>query len=557
MTAEDEILSLLDPAVRLRIEVNKERYATLLALLGAWKEGVEQHLSAMEERVVVRLAKELFPEGDWRFPAQVLIEPLDLLNREVHNEMEFKDRGAGASWCPCGAGFTRPTRVQNWRIEARNLREYALVCDIHVENGKPGDRLLQLPSGHETYDEQAQLACVQGSESLVAALSRSAWAIQYPGSSPEPIAVSRYEGYLELEKAIGAASRRQKQLEAWLPPFHPYSRKFLKFQMLPPEMEAPPADWTWIGETQNQPRLIALIDSACADALRKSETEERAPLVLNAIPVAQLKIQSELLSANPLRVGDSDKIPFVFTGVKHCFAATASQTQYTAEGPQTFFNPVYLNIKQSDDPRGTALGHTDVTVYGDKPASDMNYRVQVYYECLGEDVKAPTILNRPQGQRFSVILPPFGGMNAPIEQYSDAGAKRYWYRTMLRSPMLTEGDIIELLTQIPACRDNLHLEDESVSVKLEVENRTAVERSHWENYLWPAVVSQKSLLETRADYLSKSKVSVLPLMTIVLHPRHAQLPEFLWKDLEGYVASVLSQYFMVGWYRVEGQIVEW
>ena len=142
-----------------------------------------------------------------------------------------------------------------------------------------------------------------------------------------------------------------------------------------------------------------------------------------------------------------------------------------------------FQIQKSDDPRGSALGHTDVTVYGDKPASDMNYRVQIYYECFGEDAKTPVMLNRPQGQRFNVLLPPFGGMNAPIDRYSDAGAKRFWYRTMLRSPMLTQGDIIELLSEIPACLENLNLEDESVSVKLEVENRPSVERSHWENYL--------------------------------------------------------------------------
>ena len=68
MSARDDLLSYLEPAIRQQILADSERYAPMLALFAAWKEEVEGHAREMETNVIARLAQELFPAGAWRFP---------------------------------------------------------------------------------------------------------------------------------------------------------------------------------------------------------------------------------------------------------------------------------------------------------------------------------------------------------------------------------------------------------------------------------------------------------------------------------------------------------
>ena len=156
-------------------------------------------------------------------------------------------------------------------------------------------------------------------------------------------------------------------------------------------------------------------------------------------------------------------------------------------------------------------------------------------------------------------FPALGAKNAPVTGYGDAGARHAWYHTYLRAPQPTVSDIIEILTQIPSCREHLVLSEKGANkqanqgmIQLDIENRPRAERSAWENYLWPTLVSEETLLEMRASFLSASQVAIMPRMRLHFEKRKSELPTFLWREMERYAASVLSQYFMIGWYRLEG-----
>ena len=549
MAAEDELLKLLDPAIRQRIESDYERFAPLLALLGAWQEEVEGHVAQTEQNTVLRLMGELFPKGHWKFPYQTLIVPEDLARREIGEEMLFTDRASQTPWTACGPGGTLPTRLQDWRIERQGWEQYALVCDIHLESRQPDARLLTPPLPPEDLSGQAQLAFVSGPEAIVAELAGAAWAIQYPGEAFQPVGVTRYQGYLDFEQGLGASRGKQRQLEAWLPPFYPYSRKFLRFYVPAPPSETPPDAWDWLGKGSATLRMAALIGEETANYL--DQRKDAPPLILNAIPVAQMKAVSEPLIENPDRVGDSFQVPFM--GYKGCFAATAREIRATTEGFKVSYHAARLLATPSEDARGM-VGTQDLLVQCDRPASAASeMRVRIYHECYGGQAAAPQILTRPNGTRFLAPFPVVGSMDSSIVGYDDAGARHSWYHSLLRAPQLTEGDVLEILAQIPDCAKYLELDPDYFSMQLDIENAPQIERTRWDNYLWPCRVSETALLEQRATYLTPSRIPIIPLMRLVFNPGRESLPEFLQEDLVRYAASVISQYFMIGWYRVAGK----
>ena len=552
MAAEDKLLKLLDPAIRQRIEGDYDRFAPLLALLGAWQEEVEGHVALTEQNTVMRLMGELFPKGHWKFPYQTLIVPEDLARREIGEELLFTDRASQTPWTACGPGGTLPTRLQAWRVERQGWDQYALVCDIHLESRQPDARLLTPPRPPEDLSGQTQLAFVCGPEHIVSELAHAAWAVQHPGNSFETIGVTRYQGYLDFEQGLGAARGKQRQLEAWLPPFYPYSRKFLRFYVPAPDADTPANAWDWLGKGGATIRLAALVSEAAADYFdRRKDTP---PLILNAIPVAQMKAASEPLIENPDRVGDSFQIPFM--GYKGCFAATAREIRATTEGFKVSYHPARLLVTPSEDARGLA-GTQNLSVQCDRPASAASeLRVRIYHECYGEQAAPPRTLTRPNGTRFSAPFPVVGSLDSSIVGYDDPGARHSWYHSLLRAPQLTQGDVLEILAQIPDCAKYLDLDPDYFSIQLDIENKPQIERTSWDNYLWPCRVSETSLLEQQATYLTSSRVAILPVMRLIFSQGRESLPEFLQEDLVRYAASVISQYFMIGWYRVVGKRAE-
>ncbi|MCS6862375.1 MAG: hypothetical protein NZT92_18890, partial [Abditibacteriales bacterium] len=96
----------------------------------------------------------------------------------------------------------------------------------------------------------------------------------------------------------------------------------------------------------------------------------------------------------------------------------------------------------------------------------------------------------------------------------------------------------------------------NASVQLDVVNQPWEERTPWDTYLWPTLISEASLLELRASYLTKSRVPIIPVMRLSLPQSRSVAHRFLLDDIARYAASVLSQFFMIGWYRIEAQVLE-
>ncbi len=546
MPAEDDILAHLDPAVRQRIEADRSRFEPFLGLLSAWKAAVDEHLSRVEHNVSGRLAEEFFPQGDWRFPAQTIAVPDDLRDREVSSEMPFTDPLTGSTWTPCGPGWTLPSEIARWTLERGPQDQYALLCDVRYEDPSPDSPPITA--------ERGQIAFVHGSEVLVAALADAEWAVQYPEGPLQPIAADRYQGYLAFEQEMGVAEGVQRHLEAWLPPCHPYSRKFLHLHPRSTSPEQPEAgQWQWLDEVapfeppQDEPtlRLAAMVNEATADALESRADE--SPLILNAIPLGQMSVLLQPIVDTLHAVGDAYKVTFSRCSNFFAAAARAGGVVHQAR---------FVRTPVRDPRRASRAGQEawSVDVTCDQTATE----VKVYHQCLGEESNPgrdrPERLTRPMGQRFSVPLPALGAMNVMSAAEGAVGARRHWYHNLLRPRLLTEGDVRQILADLPVCRDYFDLEQ--TAIQLDVLSEPWVQRTPWDTYLWPSIVSEQSLLELRTSYLTATRVPIVPVLRLHLQPRRHDVAAFLLEDLARYAASFLSRYFMVGWYRIEGRVVE-
>src|SRR5205814_404755 len=141
---------------------------------------------------------------------------------------------------------------------------------------------------------------------------------------------------------------------------------------------------------------------------------QQAPLILNAIPVAQMRTMGEYPQENLDRVGDSDKVPFM--GIKGCFAASLKEYSPTDTGVKASYYPVRLITSAGEDPRSRPET-TDVAVLFERPnRGPADSRVRIYYDCYGENTRVPAALSRP-GYRYGIPFPLLGALDAPIVGY--------------------------------------------------------------------------------------------------------------------------------------------
>jgi len=538
MDGIEEILKQMDPSVRQKV-VSDEKYAPFLWMLAAWRAAIAEHTEAVEYRTLTRLMEQFFPLGEWRFPAQTIIIPQVPGNREITMEISFQDPLRGVSWIPCGHGWTLPSQLVDWRIERAPDGCPALVLFIEYETQEPESLLT----------ERGQLAFVAGDETLVSSLAQSRWAIRYPGQSFKPISVERYTGYLEFEHEMRVARLSQRHLEFWLPPFYPYSRKFLRFyHSASPEVS--PMEWEWLGTDQNTIQLVALIDEDTTSYIE--DAGNLPPVVLNAIPVIQTQmLYQPVVTPLPI-VGDAYKVSFA--GLANFFAAIA-QAGDVPHRANIIRTPAEIPVHTS---RASQVLY-DVHVTCDQSAAG----VKVYYNCLGEEVShdhGSIGFLRGQrghgirGENFPTLLPAVGGMNLLLSKPDDNGARLYWYHSLLRPTLLTEADIKELLSHLPICQSWFHIDQTMIQLDVAINHRQV--RTHWDTYLYPSLIADSSTLEMRTDYFALSRAAIVPLMRLWLHPRDRDVPHFLLREAARYAASVLSLYFMIGWYQIQGCVVE-
>ena len=357
----------------------------------------------------------------------------------------------------------------------------------------------------------------------------------------------------------------QRQLAAWLPPFYPYSRKFLSLQSRTKGQKPPvyaSQDWNWIGGEAKTVRIAVRIDESLEREInRHVRTLNRGLselLILNAVPVIQTRQFRMTLQSS--EVGDLYKA--TQRGIKGCFGATAheeireqDETGQLIAG--TRYHPCEIRQEPTDVP-GVEAGTCNLIVTGNRPETPEHlYQARIYYGSYGEEIARPAILNRRQ-ESFETPLPPVGGLNLSCRTYEGEGARGFWYHSLLRASQLTAGDVQQTLMEIPVLKKYFDLP--SLQLRLEKEPWRDAKReiTPWENALWPSLVTGEATLEMRANYFSASRIALIPVMCLTLTPRPQllgdEVPDFLLQDLACYAASVISRYFMVGWYRIEGKV---
>ncbi|GBC92652.1 hypothetical protein HRbin15_01128 [bacterium HR15] len=531
---EKEILDQMDPTVRQRVESEISKYAPFLGMLAAWKTAIAEQIAEAEQRTLLRFMEQFFPSGEWHFPAQTIAVPQEPRYREITMGTTFTDPFTGTFWTPCGYGWTLPLELVEWTLTRSTEGQVALVLILRCESRESDIATL--------FSENGLLAFVWGDEPLVALLANARWAIQYPGRSFEVVKVERYTGYLEFEREMGVARLSQWHLAAWLPPFHPYSRKFLRFyQPSPSSSITDSAEWEWLGISDEFIRLAALIDQTLAD--RVASNSVQPPLVINAIPVAQMGVLHHPVVATLHAVGDAYKVSFA--GITNFFAAIARTGDVIHR--VRFVRTHATTFEGTSSPESCPY---DVDIICDQTVSE----IKVYYACLGENPVPgrlhPEYLIRPGGQRFRTPLPAVGGMSLLMSQPDNNAARYYWYHTIFRPTLLTEGDIKEILSHLSSCR--LWFDIDQTAIQLDVAAAPWEERTVWETYLYPSLIGDTILLEMRAGYLARSRCAIMPKMRLVFYPRRMDVPRFLLEDATRYAASIIAQYFMIGWYQVEG-----
>jgi hypothetical protein len=544
LPTEEEILAHLHPDVQQRIRQNWSEFGPFVALLSAWSTVLDEHLVQVERHVVERLSERFLPEGNWHFPAQTLAIPESLRPRDISPvESPFSDEVARFPWTPCGTGWTLPSRVVRWEVLRGPNDQAAVVFHVQHQSSDQDAALLTA--------ERGQLAFVAGTEGLVGALAEVPWAIQYPQRPWEPAVAERYRGYLELEEELYVARPSQAHLEAWLPPCHPYSRKFLHLRPRPAAEESLVQPWNWVAQARpfNTPeddanvRLAALIDRPLREALEAYQGP--GPLLLNAVPVAQMGVRGEPIVTTMQSVGETIKV--TFSGLPSFFAATAR----LGSQPQ----PASFMREQPHDPRAViaARGESrmhDITV----SCSRQSTEVRAYCECHGAQPSrqppGPPSLLLALRDRFLTPFPALGGVDREMAAGANGASRYYWYHTLLRPRLLTEGDVRESLALLPIWD---HLDRGQITLQLDVHNTPLVSRGAWDSYLWPSLV-QETTLDGRVAEITACRVPIIPVLRLLLTGKASSCPDFLLDDLARYAGSVLSGFFLAGWYRIEGSV---
>jgi hypothetical protein len=542
-TVED-ILEHLHPDIQRRVRQNWTEFEPFVGLLSAWTTVLDQHLMQVEKHVVERLNEGFLPGGSWRFPAQTLAIPETLRLRDIAPaESPFTDEVARVPWTACGPGWTLPSGIVRWETITGPSGQAAAIFHINYQASDQEAPLIT--------PQRGQLAFVAGTERLVAALADASWAVQHPGRPWQPAVAERYRGYLEFEEELFVARPAQPHLEAWLPPCHPYSRKFLHVRADASAAETRAPDWDWVAQASPFPaadgdvnvRLAVLLDRRLKGALDAHTGP--GPLILNGVPVAQMGLRAETLVTTLHNVGDTTSM--VFPGLASFFVATARQGRQ----PQ----PAKFSRETTRDPRAAILASEearldDVTVSCGRGCTE----VRAYCDCHGAQPSrqppGPPSLLLALRDRFQTPFPALGGVDRQVSAGSEGASRYYWYHTLLRPRLLTEGDVRENLASLPLWD---YFDRGQLSIQLDVHNSPPISSGPWESFLWPSLV-QEATLDGRAAELTASRVPIIPVLRLLLTQKSSECPAFLLDDLARYSASVLSGFFIAGWYRVEGSV---
>lgn len=529
-----DVLAHLPREMRRRVLADYEtHYAPFLSLLAGWKGAVQEHYLQSEAASVARLEEQFFPLGSWHFPAQALAVPQRPVPRTV--EIGFGAAltdSANNPWIVGGDGWLQPTSLRNFSVQWP--RPDCLVSlDIDFLATGPVEPIL----------EQGQLAFVAAPEEALDALENGAWWVWTPGGTARPLSVTRYHGFLRFERDMQTARLSQRQLDLWLPPFYPYSRKIVCLRLGGSRMPPPPEVERVGQDPQSGFRCVGLLS---APAARPAAALRAMTMSLNAMPTVQTALSGTLLYPPFPRVGQDHALRL--PGVPRLFAASVRQDGHPA--------PSSLIRLPSPDP---LAAEPDVQVQFPQSGAGAT-EVKLYYGSLGaeaaETLDLPATLEKAP-LRFLVPFPLVGGVSVGNAATRPDWTRTAWYQSVLRPPLLSEGDLVEIIRQR---QGSLGLGSAGEMLRFRSAARRIVHDpnfggAHWRSYLWPSLLARAEAFGAGGELPAPDSMPLIQSLILTFErTAGASIPDFLVSDMAHYLASVLSQYFVLSTFQIEGRL---
>ena len=533
-----DILARMPREMRHRVAADYEtHYAPFLAMLAGWKSAVQDHYLQAEKSSVAHLEEQFFPLGDWKFPAQTLAVPQRPPARttDIAEGQMFTDP-IGSPWMVCGEGWIQPTALRDASVQWSS-GDCLVVIDIDLSATEPAESVL----------ERGQLAFLGVSEDALEALDRAAWWVLVPGGSFRPAAFTRFDGYMAFEREMQTARMSQRQLDLWLPPFYPYGRKMVRLGLAGGNTPPHP-----LLERQRHDRglesgfrfvgIVPAPQGQATAALRGIGGRRPGPswISLNAVPVVQTGLSDNVFYPPFPRVGQEHALRM--SGMSGIFAATVRHDGLDV--------PSSLIRLPSQNPLAT---EPDVQVQFPQAQAGVT-QVKIYHGSWGRGrmgmLDTPTSLEKAP-LRFGVPYLALGGatMGGPADRAE--WVRTAWYHSVLRPPLLTEGDLWEIIRQRQGDLGEMLRFRSAVR---EIVHDPETGGAHWRSYLWPSLLARETAFMGEG-IASPDSVPLIQSLRITFERAVGdQVPDFLLADMANYLASILSQYFVLSTFRIEGRV---
>ncbi len=534
-----DILARMPREMRHRVVADYEtHYAPFLAMLAGWKGAVQEHFVHAEASSLAHLEEQFFPLGNWKFPSQTLAVPQRPPARltSITEGTTFTDP-AGAPWLACGESWLQPTALRDAALQ-RSGKDWIVTADVDVPASEPVDPIL----------EQGQLAFLAVPEEVMEALEGADWRVE-TADAVRPAQMSRHDGSMAFEREMQTARMNQRHLDLWLPAFYPYGRKMVCFSLASTDTSTNSSS-SRLSSSRSSGcpasgfRLVGTISHPkpqAAAALREMSSQRTASwMSLNAVPVVQTSVSDSIFYPPFPRVGQDHALRM--SGVPGIFAATIRHNGVDV--------PASLIRLPSQDPLATEM---DVQVQFPQVLAGKT-QAKIYYGSWGRSrmgpLDSPTSLEKPP-LRFSAPYPALGGATLGGPEDRAEWARAAWYHSVLRPPLLTEGDLWEIIRQRQSETGEMLRFRSAVR---EIINDPTVGSGHWRSYLWPSTLARESAFGLGGGIPSDSLPLIQILRITFERAAGANIPDFLLSDLANYLASIVSQYFVLSTFCIEGQV---
>ena len=267
---------------------------------------------------------------------------------------------------------------------------------------------------------------------------------------------------------------------------------------------------------------------------------------LNAVPVVQTALSDTVVFPPFPRVGQDHALRL--PGVPRLFAASVRQ-----DG-----RPVPSSLIRLPSPDPLAA-EPDVQVQFPQAGAGVT-EVKLYYGSLGAEaadtLDLPAVLEKAP-LRFSVPFPLAGGVSVGDPATRPDWTRTAWYQSVLRPPLLSEGDLIEIIRQR---QGSLGLGSAGEMLRFRSAARRIVHDpnfggAHWRSYLWPSLLARAESFGAGGELPAPDSMPLIQSLILTFErAAGADIPDFLVSDMAHYLASVLSQYFVLSTFQIEGRI---